>query len=79
MIGLDLDGTLLNDKKYVIAIVNDDGVGFSDSSVKEAKYDGHGMGLELIGERVQCLHGKFEIKSSNNGTEITLKIPIKLV
>ena len=55
---------------FLYLSVEDDGVGFKENP---SKITGHG--LKNINLRVNYLHGKIEIESSENGTTITIEIP----
>ena len=55
---------------FLYLSVEDDGVGFKENPSEVARH-----GLKNINLRVNYLHGKIEIESSENGTMITIEIP----
>ena len=61
-----------------VLTVRDFGRGMPAELLKEPQTNGHhfGVGLSGMGERVNDLGGTFEIKSSGNGTLITVSIPL---
>ncbi len=64
---------LLNRNKNIVLIVADDGKGFDTE-----EYLGNGIGLMNIESRVEALKGNMNFESSpDNGTEVTIRIPIK--
>lgn len=67
----------VKNKKYIIKI-SDNGIGF-DSDVYEKKIlandEGH-FGFLILKERIQLLHGKLNLDSSEEGTVFTFEIPV---
>lgn len=62
----------------VIVVVEDDGVGFDDTSVREHSYDKNSFGLFSIRERMWHIAGTMQIESkSGSGTTVTLSAPMK--
>ena len=60
------------DEQAVFMVIEDDGLGFELSTVKQSG----GMGLRGIEERVERLGGKFEIESfPGKGTKLSVAIP----
>jgi len=53
--------------------IKDDGLGFDINAKKQN--DNYGIGLRNLAERVEHHSGKFNITSSDKGTEITVNIP----
>jgi len=65
---------IMNSKRQMILIVEDNGVGF-DSRIIDEKGTEH-FGLQNLRERVRILRGKFKIESKpDSGTKIMVKIP----
>lgn len=68
----------VKNKKYIIKI-SDNGAGF-DLNMYEKKIlandEGH-FGYLILRERIQLLHGKMNVDSSDNGTFFTFEIPIE--
>jgi signal transduction histidine kinase len=58
-------------KNTVTLTLKDDGIGFDIS-----KTNGIGIGLKNMRKRAKIIKGKYQIESSNNGTIVTLEIPI---
>jgi len=66
---------LLGNDEQITLIIQDDGKGFSAN----AETKNHGNGLHNIRDRVSILNGVFDIISTaDNGTELIIKIPLKL-
>ena len=65
-----IEAQLIYFNDFLYLSVEDDGVGF-----KENPSEMMGHGLKNINLRVNYLHGKIEIESSENGTMITIEIP----
>ena len=74
------DVTLLAGHDRVTLIVKDSGKGVAPDVLRSVTQDGMGRGVGLAGmtERVRELRGRFEIKSTANGTEIVAEIPVRL-
>jgi len=65
---------IMNSKRQMILIVEDNGVGF-DPRIIDEKGTEH-FGLQNLRERVRILRGKFKIESKpDSGTKIMVKIP----
>jgi len=65
---------VMNSKRQMILIVEDNGVGF-DPRIIDEKGTEH-FGLQNLRERVRILRGKFKIESKpDSGTKIMVKIP----
>ncbi|MCK4628559.1 MAG: sensor histidine kinase, partial [Sedimentisphaerales bacterium] len=59
-------------------IVEDDGIGFDTAAAGITPGRSGGFGLFSIRERLDYIHGRFEIKSGHGrGTKITLRVPLK--
>ena len=56
------------DKNLEIVLL-DNGIGFSEARL-------NGNGLKNMKDRMESLNGKFDIQSSENGTEIKLSLPL---
>lgn len=64
-------------KKSVKIIIKDNGIGFNVEQLDQKLMTGSHFGIMGMRERVELLEGKFKIESSpNNGTKITMSIPI---
>ena len=59
---------------WLTLTIKDDGLGFDINAISQK--DNHGIGLRNLAERVEHHSGKFNIISSEQGTEITVNIPI---
>jgi len=60
-------------KKNIIAVIKDDGIGFDPTLKKDGSF-----GLRGMKERVELLDGSISIQSSKgNGTKVIIKIPLK--
>jgi signal transduction histidine kinase len=60
----------------VTLTITDNGDGFEAQAVKER----HGLGLQLMRERVQELHGTFALETApGNGTSISITLPLEEV
>lgn len=63
--------------KYLIVIINDDGVGFNvEETLQKVKTEGASYGLIGIIDRVNQLQGDIKIDSSEKGTTYTVKLPV---
>jgi signal transduction histidine kinase len=73
------DVILSADNERVILIVRDSGKGIAPDILRSVTEDGMGRGVGLGGmtERLRELGGRFEIKSSANGTEIVARVPVR--
>lgn len=58
------------EKKEIVLLLNDNGKGFDLTKGKK------GIGLKNLKERVEEIHGSFDIESSEEGTKTTIRIPI---
>ena len=68
----------VKNKKYIIEI-SDNGVGFNVDEYEKkiiANDEGH-FGYLILKERIELLHGKMSIDSSDKGTFFTFEIPVK--
>lgn len=63
---------LMMEPAYTAVIVSDDGIGFDVQ--KALKKTEGGMGLNNIQERINLMGGRFDISSSNKGSEFNLEI-----
>jgi signal transduction histidine kinase len=69
IIGLDIV-----DDGWLVMRISDDGCGFSS---EQSTFQGKGLGLSIIKERVMRLGGMIEICSDpGKGTTVTVKVPI---
>lgn len=64
---------LSGDKDTVTLSVSDDGVGFDVARISQ--HPKRGIGLRNMHERVNDIGGKLELRSSNEGTEVTAVLP----
>ena len=62
-------------RNLIFMIIEDDGTGF-DAALPPTRADGHGNGLTGMQERVELLHGKLLIESSDKGTTIAVTVPV---
>lgn len=60
------------DKRHIRGIISDNGIGISSSQT-------NGIGLQNIHERSDKLRGKIKIESQDEGTQISITFPHKLV
>ena len=58
------------DKKEIVLHLKDNGEGFDILKGKK------GIGLKNLKERIEEIQGSFQIESSKEGTQTTLKIPM---
>lgn len=58
------------EKKEIVLLLKDNGKGFDLTKGKK------GIGLKNLKERVEEIHGSFDIESSEEGTKTTIRIPI---
>lgn len=72
--GKKLSISLEENKEFLYLMIQDDGVGFSESDLEE-KDEKH-FGLKIVKERVSFLSGICHINSTETGTMIKIKIPI---
>ena len=59
-----------SEKKEILLLLKDNGKGFEKGKGKK------GIGLKNLKERVEEIHGTFQINSSEEGTQTTISIPI---
>jgi two-component system NarL family sensor kinase len=73
------DVILSADNDRATLIVRDYGKGIASDVLRSVTQDGMGRGVGLAGmtERLRELGGRFEIKSSANGTEIVAQVPVR--
>ena len=64
---ITIEVNLVN-KKMVVLLVKDNGVGFDQTEVKNK-----GFGLSNIRERVEQINGEMELDSNSNGTRVEIK------
>jgi signal transduction histidine kinase len=68
---------LLRDLRHVQLAVEDNGCGFDRAHLAEHARAA-GLGLTVIAERVRCLKGEFQIRSSpGNGTLLKVLVPVQ--
>lgn len=59
-----------SEKKEILLLLEDNGKGFEEGKGKK------GIGLKNLKERVEEIHGSFQIESTEQGTKTTISIPI---
>ncbi|WP_299098280.1 type IV pili methyl-accepting chemotaxis transducer N-terminal domain-containing protein [uncultured Winogradskyella sp.] len=69
--------TLSHSTSILSIIIDDNGVGFDTNNSKNPSKESGGMGMMFMKERISYINGRFFVDSSpENGTRITLNIPI---
>lgn len=64
---------LKEENNIIFLTISDDGIGFDKTKINTKA----GLGINQIDARIQMMRGKFNIKSSeNNGTKISVELPI---
>ncbi|HVS90873.1 MAG TPA: ATP-binding protein [Mucilaginibacter sp.] len=64
--------------KHLTINISDDGVGFDHEKIRDHTFNATGMGMRNIKERAAGIGGRLTIRSEN-GTNISLKVPLKEV
>lgn len=67
-----IDLQLLLTDEFAALLVTDDGTGFDAQKMLQS-----GMGLANIRSRAEAMNGRFDISSTERGTEINVEIPLK--
>lgn len=62
---------LQNKSQFLVLSIQDDGIGFTVDKKKSK-----GIGLINMKTRTEIIGGSYQLESNNNGTSITIKIPI---
>ncbi|MBC1896700.1 two-component sensor histidine kinase [Listeria booriae] len=71
----EIEVYLFKTKQSIVLEINDQGLGFSPDHFTA---QGSGLGLLNMKERVELLHGDFELRSApNQGTKVLVRIPIE--
>ncbi|MBC1458728.1 sensor histidine kinase [Listeria newyorkensis] len=71
----EIEVYLFKTKHTIVLEINDQGIGFSPDHFTA---EGSGLGLLNMKERVELLHGEFELRSEpNQGTKVLVRIPIE--
>ena len=69
--------TLSHSKTILSLTIDDNGKGFNPAQVKAKKNGNGGMGMTFMRERIKYINGRLFMNSSpDNGTRITLNIPL---
>ncbi|AUS06971.1 ATP-binding protein [Pseudotamlana carrageenivorans] len=70
--------SLSHSKDILSIVIDDNGIGFNPSKVKNIKNGDGGMGMTFMRERIKYINGRFFINSEpGKGTRVTLNIPLK--
>lgn len=70
--------SLSHSKNILSIVIDDDGKGFEPSKVKKVKNGDGGMGMTFMKERIKYIDGRLFLNSEiNNGTRVTMNIPIQ--
>lgn len=70
--------SLSHSENILSIVIDDNGIGFNPSKVKNIKNGDGGMGMTFMRERIKYINGRFFINSEKGkGTRVTLNIPLK--
>jgi len=68
---------LSHSKSLLSITIDDNGIGFNPEGLNTDEKKTGGMGMVFMKERIKYINGRFFVDSSpQNGTRITLNIPI---